>query len=40
VGGAGLEPANLATKPLSAGTWRLRAKLDDGTTHTVAISLR
>ncbi|HWI05045.1 MAG TPA: PxKF domain-containing protein, partial [Acidimicrobiales bacterium] len=31
---------NLGTKPLSAGTWRLTASLDDGTIHTVQISLR
>lgn len=31
---------NLATKPLSAGTWQLRIVLNDGTAKTVRISLR
>ncbi len=31
---------NLATKPLSAGTWLLRIDLGDGQDHTVRISLR
>jgi hypothetical protein len=31
---------NLATRPLSVGTWRLQASLDDGSTHTVVIGLR
>jgi hypothetical protein len=31
---------NLATKDLTAGTWRLRADLGDGIVHTVFISLR
>lgn len=31
---------NLATKPLSAGTWQIRIVLDDGTSKYVNISLR
>lgn len=31
---------NLATKPLSAGTWQIRVDLGDGETHTVLISLK
>ena len=31
---------NLATKPLSIGTWQLRIELDDGTSKEVNISLR
>jgi hypothetical protein len=31
---------NLATKPLSTGTWRIRIELDDGTSKYVTISLR
>lgn len=31
---------NLATKPLSAGTWQIRILLDDGTSQYVNISLR
>ncbi|HEX8856296.1 MAG TPA: GDSL-type esterase/lipase family protein [Thermoleophilaceae bacterium] len=31
---------NLSTKPLSAGTWRIRISLDDGTVHRTQISLR
>ncbi len=31
---------NLATKPLSAGTWQIRIELDDGTSRSVDISLR
>lgn len=30
---------NLDTKSLSAGTWQLRIKLDDGTTHTMDIQI-
>ncbi|MFA6494531.1 MAG: PxKF domain-containing protein, partial [Candidatus Paceibacterota bacterium] len=31
---------NLATKPLSVGTWQIRIAIDDGTSKTVTISLR
>jgi lysophospholipase L1-like esterase len=31
---------NLATKPLSSGTWNLKITLDDGTTYTQEISLK
>jgi hypothetical protein len=31
---------NLATKPLSKGTWQIRIELDDGTNKYVNISLR
>jgi hypothetical protein len=31
---------NMATKPLSAGTWLLRIDLHDGITHTVNITLK
>ncbi|MCG3111157.1 MAG: PxKF domain-containing protein [Candidatus Manganitrophus sp. SB1] len=31
---------NLDTKPLSSGTWQLRAMLDDGSTHTIQIDLK
>lgn len=30
---------NLATKPLSAGTWQIRIELDDGTSKYVNIGL-
>jgi hypothetical protein len=38
--GEGQYHYNLATKPLSAGTWLLRIDLGDGQDHTVRISLR
>lgn len=31
---------NLATKPLSAGTWQIRIELDDGTSRFVNIGLK
>jgi hypothetical protein len=31
---------NLSTKPLSVGTWQIKATLDDGTSKTVIISLK
>jgi hypothetical protein len=31
---------NLDTKPLSPGTWQLRIKLDDGTTHTLLVNVK
>jgi hypothetical protein len=31
---------NLSTKPLSAGTWSLRAELGDGVPHAINVSLR
>ena len=38
--GDGQYTFNLSTKSLSAGDWRLKVTLDDGTEYTVRISLK